>query len=51
MTGFRNDIRPEELEPMTNEQAVFGAMYASMASRLKKRGSNFTPPKKKRKKK
>ena len=51
MTGFRNDIRPEDLEPMSNEQMMFGAMYASMASRLKKKGSNITPQKKKRKKK
>lgn len=50
MTGYRDCIRPEDLEPITNEQIILSAIYASMTSRLKKKGSNYTPPKKKRKK-
>lgn len=39
------------LEQMNSEQMMFSAMYGSMAARLKPKGSNYTPPKKKRKKK
>jgi hypothetical protein len=37
-------------ESMTEDQLTMSALYASTASKLKPRGSNFTPPKKKRKK-
>jgi hypothetical protein len=36
---------------MNDEQLTVAALYASTASKLKPRGSNLTPPKKKRKKK
>ena len=38
-------------DSITEDQLTMSALYASTASRLKPRGSNFIPPKKKRKKK
>lgn len=39
------------IEQMSEDKMMFSAMYGSMAARLKPKGSNYTPPKKKRKKK
>lgn len=53
MNGFRDDIKQEDFEPMNRieeQKIMFSAMYGSFMSRLKKKGSNLTPPKKKRKK-
>ena len=41
----------EEFNKLDESQAMMAALYASIESKLKPRGSNFTPPKKKRKKK
>ena len=36
---------------LNDDQAAMAALYTAIESKLKPRGSNFTPPKKKRKKK
>lgn len=41
----------EEFNKLDEQKQVAAAMYTSFASTLKPKGSNFTPPKKKRKKK
>jgi hypothetical protein len=43
--------KQKSYESMTEDQLTTSALYASSASKLKPRGSNFTLPKKKRKKK
>ncbi len=40
-----DDFKPSE------ENIAMSALYASMVTKFKKKGSNLTPPKKKRKKK
>lgn len=47
------DFTQEEIEAFNsvNESKIFlAAMYSATASKLKSKGSNYTPPKKKRKK-
>ena len=43
----------EEFNSLSEQNSLITAMYTSLMDKLhgKKRGSNFTPPKKKRKKK
>ena len=43
--------KQKSYESMTEDQLTTSALYASSASKLKPRGSNLTPPKKKRKNK
>ena len=40
----------EEFNKLDESQAMMAALYTSIESKLKPKGSNFTPPKKKRKK-
>jgi hypothetical protein len=40
----------EEFNTLDESQALQAAFYESMLARLKPKGSNYTPPKKKRKK-
>ena len=41
----------EEDKVLEKDKAMLAALYAAIESKLKPRGSNYTPPKKKRKKK
>lgn len=41
----------EEFNKLDEQNILASALYASIASKLKPKGSNYTPPKKKRKKK
>jgi len=40
----------DEFNILDESDGMFEAMYASFMSKLKPKGSNYTPPKKKRKK-
>ena len=47
------DLTQEEIEAINSvngSKLLFTAMYTATASKLKKKGSNYTPPKKKRNK-
>jgi hypothetical protein len=47
------NINPSNLESISKideQKIMFQAMYGTMSHKLKKKGSNYTPPKKKRKK-
>ena len=47
------DLTQEEIEAFNSvneDKLAFATMYAAVASKLKSKGSNYTPPKKKRKK-
>jgi hypothetical protein len=41
----------DEFNKLDEQNELAAAMYASFMSKLKPKGSNYTPPKKKRKKK
>jgi hypothetical protein len=40
----------EAFNAMNEDKLALATMYTAVASKLKKKGSNYTPPKKKRKK-
>jgi hypothetical protein len=40
----------DAFKAMNEGKLAFATMYAAVASKLKSKGSNYTPPKKKRKK-
>lgn len=49
MKEFKNNTDPNQFKDM--DELTMALMYSEAVSKLKPRGSNFTPPKKKRKKK